>query len=163
MRRAPSSCIMRLVEEGRPAASVDLGPDGAWQVDAAKLGASADIFFSVTLEAPIIIRYTTGMLRCTAEQGDYERLECSCTSCWSPYYPAALILGRPYTPSRHGLPRTCEAPVKTKIWVIISFSSPGRLVPRQACPSCPSCPPASVDVEHRPGEQTHLHILSQFL
>lgn len=27
----------------------------AWQVDAAKLGASADIFFNVALEAPIII------------------------------------------------------------------------------------------------------------
>lgn len=32
---------------------MDLEPDGAWQVDAAKLGASADIFFTVALEAPI--------------------------------------------------------------------------------------------------------------
>lgn len=46
---------MRLVEESRPVASVDLEPDGAWQVDAAKLGASADIFFTMTLEVPIII------------------------------------------------------------------------------------------------------------
>lgn len=53
-RRAASFCIMRLVEKrrGRPGPSVDLEAHGAWHVDATKLGASADIFFTVALEAP---------------------------------------------------------------------------------------------------------------
>lgn len=68
-RRAPSFCIMRLVEKrrGRPAPTVDLETHGAWQVDATKLGASADIFFIVALEAPIIISHETDLLRCAAE------------------------------------------------------------------------------------------------
>lgn len=84
-RRAPSSCIMRLVEErGRPAPSVDLETHGAWQVDATKLGASADIFFNVALEAPIIIWLETDLLRCAALQNREKMsgLKCLYSSCW---------------------------------------------------------------------------------
>lgn len=101
---------------------MDLEPDGAWQVDAAKLGASADIFFTVAPEVPIIVRHKTDMPRSLAALQNWRndgRLDCPYSTCW------------PFSPSRPAPQHTCEAPVKTK-YGYLYHPRHTRVVPRSS-------------------------------